>query len=87
MMVVQLALQISALVVLVKTPAERINIGGRKWLWALIIILGEIVGPIVFFVVGRKPVSAVDPLAAAPTADKTSAAVDALYGPQGGPQA
>lgn len=25
-----------------------------KWLWAIIIILGEMVGPIVYFVLGRE---------------------------------
>jgi len=82
MIVVQLALQITALVQLVKTPAERVSIGGRKWVWAIIILLGEIIGAILWFVVGRT---------AAPSADVTSAsgvqvkqsAVDTLYGPKG----
>jgi hypothetical protein len=27
---------------------------GPKWLWILIIIFGELIGPIVYFVIGRE---------------------------------
>ncbi len=80
LLLLQLTLQIVALVLLVKTPSDRITIGGRKWVWALIIILGELVGPILFFILGRKPAPAIEPSVAAPAASRAAEAADALYG-------
>jgi hypothetical protein len=48
--VLELLLMIAALFMLVK--AERTN--GPKWLWALIIIFISMLGPVLFFVAGRK---------------------------------
>ena len=48
-LVVQLLLMIVALVDLARREKTR----GPKWLWALIIIFGELLGPIVYFVFGR----------------------------------
>ena len=47
---IQLALMIFALVDLIKNP----NPNGPKWMWALIIVLINIIGPIVYFVIGRR---------------------------------
>lgn len=47
---IQLALMIFALVDLSKNS----NPNGPKWMWALIIILINLVGPIVYFVIGRR---------------------------------
>jgi len=80
----QLALQVIALVQLVRTPAERVTIGGRKWVWALIILLGEIVGPIVWFFAGRRPEQVADAAADAPAADRARSAADELYGGRNG---
>ena len=46
----QLILMIVALVDLSKREKTR----GPKWLWAIIIIFGELVGPILYFVIGRE---------------------------------
>jgi len=46
----QLILMIVALVDLSKREKTR----GPKWLWAVIIVLGELVGPILYFVIGRE---------------------------------
>ena len=78
--VVQLSLQVAAIVSLVRTPAERVSIGGRKWVWALIIVLGELLGPILYFLVGRTTAPAVEPLTASPVAERAASAVDSLYG-------
>lgn len=51
--VIQLGLQIFALVDLTRHPQEQIK-WFNKWVWAAIIILGEIIGPIVYFLVARK---------------------------------
>ncbi len=52
LVVVQIALMVLALRDLIRP--ERQVLGGSKVLWALIIILGELIGPLVYFVVGRK---------------------------------
>jgi hypothetical protein len=47
---IQLGLMIYCLVDL----ARRERTKGPKWLWAIIIILGELIGPIVYLLVGRE---------------------------------
>ena len=46
----QLGLMVFALWDLVRRERTR----GPKWLWAVVIILGEILGPIVYLLVGRE---------------------------------
>jgi len=75
--VLQLSLMIWALVDVIKRPAARIR--GPKWLWVIIIIFGQLVGPIVYLVVARLP-EAVDVARPTPTADRASSAADVLYG-------
>jgi hypothetical protein len=50
LIVLQLGLQIWALVDLARREATN----GPKWLWAVIIVLGEMLGPVVYFIAGRK---------------------------------
>lgn len=50
LVLVQLVLMITALVDLSKRQETR----GPRWVWLLIIIFGEILGPVVYFVWGRK---------------------------------
>lgn len=52
LLAVQIILIIVALVDLIRNEKERIR--GPKWLWAIIIIVGEILGPVVYFVLGRR---------------------------------
>lgn len=85
LVLVQLALQIVALVSLARTPSERLALGGRKWVWALVIILGEIIGPIVYFAAGRLPEQAEDlsvtgSAGAMPASQRATRAADTLYG-------
>jgi hypothetical protein len=47
---IELTLLIAALVDLVRRAQTR----GPKWVWALIIVLINFIGPILYFVVGRK---------------------------------
>jgi len=49
LLLIQLSLMVFALIDLAKREKTR----GPKWLWALIIIFGELFGPIIYFVVGR----------------------------------
>ncbi|MCH4825984.1 MAG: PLD nuclease N-terminal domain-containing protein [Planococcus sp. (in: firmicutes)] len=48
--IIQLALMIFALVDLVKNPSPN----GPKWMWGIIIVVINILGPILYFVIGRK---------------------------------
>jgi uncharacterized membrane protein YhaH (DUF805 family) len=47
---IELALTITALVDLVRRAQTR----GPKWAWALVIVLINFIGPIIYFVAGRK---------------------------------
>ncbi len=47
---IELALMITALIDLVRRPQTR----GPKWVWVLVIILINFIGPIIYFVAGRK---------------------------------
>jgi 4-amino-4-deoxy-L-arabinose transferase-like glycosyltransferase len=49
-LLIQVGLQIYALIDLYRQT----QVKGNKWLWVVIIILGEIVGPIVYFLFARK---------------------------------
>ncbi len=48
--VLQLGLMIFALVDLVRREKTK----GPKWLWALIIVFVNLIGPILYFVIGRE---------------------------------
>jgi DMSO reductase anchor subunit len=50
LVLLQLILIIVALVDLVRREKTR----GPKWLWVIVIILGELIGPIIYFIVGRE---------------------------------
>ncbi|MCB9421677.1 MAG: PLDc N-terminal domain-containing protein [Ardenticatenaceae bacterium] len=50
LIVIQLGLMIFALIDLSRRTATR----GPKWVWAVVIIVVNIIGPIVYFVVGRE---------------------------------
>lgn len=47
---IQLGLMVYCLVDL----ARRERTKGPKWLWAFLIVLGELIGPIVYLLVGRE---------------------------------
>ncbi len=48
--VIQLGLMITALIDLIKREKTR----GPKWMWVLIVLFVNMIGPIVYFVVGRE---------------------------------
>jgi len=50
LVLVQLLLMVLCLVILYKDQVNYLP----KWLWAIIIILGELIGPIIFLIFGRK---------------------------------
>ncbi|GAB4306821.1 MAG: hypothetical protein Kow0097_06560 [Candidatus Bipolaricaulota bacterium] len=79
--VVQLSLQVLALVTVFRTPEERL-VTGRRWVWVAVVALGQLVGAIVFLAAARKPTPAPDPVSTAPDAERDGArrAADLLYG-------
>ncbi len=80
LVVTQVALQILALVNL--SRQSRVA-GGRKWVWALVIIGGALLGVIVYFAIGRLPDedrSAANEVGAGGEPARRRA-LDQLYGP------
>lgn len=52
LIVIQLGLQIAALINLFRRPVEEIR-WNNKLVWAVIIIFGELIGSVVYFILGR----------------------------------
>ena len=77
--VVQVFVELWALVDMLRRPADQLTLGGRKWLWAIIILFIHFIGAIIYFAAGRKPAAVVDVAPHAPVAQRADAAVDALY--------
>jgi hypothetical protein len=79
--VVQLATQAYALVDLAMRGAVR---GGRKWVWALVIALGNLPGAIAYLAAGRPSPPVEMPTSGAKVAGEEAVrrAVDTLYGPR-----
>jgi len=50
LVLLQLTLMIVALVDLIRREKTL----GPKWVWVLVIILGEIIGPVIYLIFGRK---------------------------------
>lgn len=78
-LVLQLALVVVSLVVLARTPRERI-LFEKKWPWVLIIVLINFIGAILFLAIGRRPAPVADTPLAPPSAGGVSQAVQSLYG-------
>jgi hypothetical protein len=77
---VQLTLQVYALVDLARRDAVR---SAPRWLWAVIILGGNLIGAIVYLVIGRHPEKELaGPGASAEGGDVSRRAVDTLYGPR-----
>ena len=50
-LLIQLALMVAAIIDLIKHPNTRYL---PRWAWVLIVLLGEILGPIIYFLIGRR---------------------------------
>ena len=83
LIVVQVATQVYALVDLARRDAVR---GGRKWVWAVVIALGNLPGAIAYLAAGRAApevdVSSAGSGASAAGAEAARRAVDTLYKPR-----
>ena len=53
LVVIQITLQLLALRDLIRRDAAQLT-GGSKALWAVVILLFNILGPVIYFTVGRK---------------------------------
>lgn len=77
---VQVAVEAAALVVLARTPADRVRFG-KKWPWVLAILFVNLVGAVVFFAAGRLPAPASGEAGSQGASGDTMArAVEVLYG-------
>lgn len=84
LVVAQLAAQVYALVDLARRRAVR---GGRKWVWTLVVALGNLPGAIVYLAAGRAASTAeMSDASGAKTAgpEAVRRALDAVYGPRDG---
>ncbi len=85
LIVVQLVLEVWAIVDIIRRPATSIA-GGSKLVWILVVILVNFLGALAYFAFGRRD-AADAAVGASPRADATthaSDAVDLLYGPRDG---
>jgi len=82
--VAQIALEVYAIVDIIKRPKDRIT-GDNKVLWILLVVFVNLIGAIIYLVVGRKPEAVADskPVDTAPEVSRN--AVETLYG-EGGPR-
>ena len=83
--VVQITLDVIALVDLYRRPVKQVVLG-NKWIWVAIVLLVNTVGAIIYLVVGRKPVALPENVgpSASPSV-RTEDIADALYGPRDDP--
>lgn len=80
----QIAVELWALLDMLRTPADRLTLDGRKWLWAILILGVSWIGAIVYFAAGRKPAPAVESASSAAASERSAAAMDSLYGKREG---
>lgn len=79
LLILQVTTQVYALVDLARRDALR---SGRKWMWALVIVLGSLPGAIVYLAAGRAPAEhdlGAGSGASAAGSDAARRAVDVLY--------
>ncbi len=87
LVVIQFVLMIYALLDLYRRDTVA---GDNKWLWLLIIVLANLIGPVIYLAVGRNAPSAVDDVPESEQGQVVSrderirAGVDSLYGERGG---
>ncbi|CAN5356543.1 hypothetical protein BH11ACT1_BH11ACT1_02140 [soil metagenome] len=78
LVIIQLTLDVIALIDLYRRPADRV-VSGNKWIWLAVILLVNLIGAILYLVVGRvKTETAVAPPRSRPA--PTESIADALYG-------
>ena len=77
--IIQLVLDVVALVDLYRRPVERVALG-NKWIWLAVILLINVLGAVLYLAVGRRPAPAVQaPPATTLPPTRTDSIVDSLY--------
>ena len=77
-LLLEVALDVFALVDLIRRPVALVAFG-NKWIWAALILLVTVIGAVLYLAVGRKPTPAVEQQVAAPKRSSAEIA-EALYG-------
>lgn len=78
--VVELGLMVWAVLDIVQRPTV---LWGQKWIWLVIVVIFGVIGPVVYFAVGRVPPPVSETQAdTAPVSDRATHAADLLYGPR-----
>lgn len=77
LVLVQIGLQAFALVTIFRTEESRLR-WGKRWIWLAIVLVGELLGPILFFAAGRLDAPVDEALGSGPSAPEKS--LDVLYG-------
>jgi hypothetical protein len=77
---VEIGLDLVALVDLYRRPTPQVVIG-NKWIWVAIILLVNLLGPILYLAIGRKPAPASESSGTAGRPpERVDHIVDSLYG-------
>ncbi|OJV57876.1 MAG: hypothetical protein BGO38_06455 [Cellulomonas sp. 73-145] len=79
--VIQLTLDVIALVDLVRRPVDRVALG-NKWVWVAIILLVNLLGAILYLLVGRRPAPVAEVQAPAGFTPRAGSVAESLYGPR-----
>jgi hypothetical protein len=82
LVLLELALDVVALVHLYRTPQQQV-VGGNKWVWVAVIVLINLIGAILYLAIGHKPAPAAETPVDRP-AEQIGDIVDSLYGPADG---
>jgi len=79
---VQITLDVIALLDLYRRPTEQVVLG-NKWIWVAIVLLVNTIGAILYLAAGRKPAAISESAAPSPSsAVRTENIADSLYGPR-----
>jgi NADH:ubiquinone oxidoreductase subunit 6 (subunit J) len=79
--VVQITLDVIALVDLYRRPVKQVVLG-NKWIWVVIVLLVNTLGAIVYLVAGRKPAAIAENARTASPPARIQNIADTLYGPR-----
>ena len=80
LVVLQISLVVIALVDLYRRPAAQV-VSGNKWIWVAVVLLVNLLGPILYLAIGRKPVVDLS-VSPAPRPVPTESITERLYGPR-----
>lgn len=81
-LLIELVLVVVSLIDIIRRPAV---LGGHKWVWVVVVLVFNLIGPIIYLAIGRvAPPAQEVPLDADATRDRAAGAADLLYGPRPG---